>query len=55
MEVELAQNATVMDLLKVLGVQRETVVVFLNGRVVPEEAELHDGAEVAILPVVTGG
>lgn len=54
-EIELPEGSTVWDLLKKLEIRRETVVVFLNGRVEPEESPLKNGALVEILPVVTGG
>ena len=54
-EVELHPKATVWDLLRELGLCRETVVVFVDGWPVPEEEQLRSGAKVVILPVVTGG
>ncbi len=54
-EVEMDSGATVWDLLKELKISRETVVVFMDGRVVPEEEQLREGAQITILPVVTGG
>ncbi len=54
-EVEMDSGATVWDLLKELKISRETVVVFMDGRVVPEEEPLREGAQITILPVVTGG
>jgi len=54
-ELRLAPRATIADLLKELGHNRETVVVKRNGKIVVEEERLADGDLVEILTVVTGG
>ncbi|MDI6642847.1 MAG: sulfur carrier protein ThiS [Candidatus Hodarchaeaceae archaeon] len=54
-KVRVAQKTRAADLLNQLGLNRETVVVRLNGKIVAEEERLADGDSVEILPVVTGG
>jgi thiamine biosynthesis protein ThiS len=54
-DMEITEGAKVLDLLRGLGINRETVLVKLNGKIVPEEEELKEGAEVKIFKVVTGG
>jgi len=54
-ELRLAPRATIADLLKELGHNRETVVVKRNGKIVVEEERLADGDLIEILTVVTGG
>lgn len=54
-KVKLASGAKVLNLLNQLGQNRETVVVRLNGKIVPEEERLRGGDSVEILPIVTGG
>ena len=54
-EIELSEGSSVLDLLAGLGVSRETVIVFVNGRIVPEEKVLREGDEVVVHPIVTGG
>lgn len=53
--LKVATRTTIADLLKKLDQNRETVVVSLNGKIVPEEERLAAGDLVEILPVVTGG
>jgi len=52
---EIEEGATILDLLKRYGILRETVVVFVNGRIVPEENSLEEGDEVVIHPIASGG
>lgn len=54
-EVLLSSRATILDLLKLLGQNQETVVVRVNGKIITEEERLADGDLVEILPIVTGG
>ena len=54
-KVRVTSGTRIADLLDQLGQNRETVVVRLNGKIVPEEERLADGDSVEILPVVTGG
>lgn len=53
--VKVSKKTTIADLLAQLGQGRETVVVWVNGRIVAEEERLAAGDSVEILPVVTGG
>ena len=54
-ELRLGPHATIADLLKELGHNRETIVVRRNGKIVVEEERLADGDLIEILPIVTGG
>jgi sulfur carrier protein ThiS len=54
-ELEIQESARVLELLEKLGINRETVVVFVDGRIAPEEGELRENSRVTILPIVTGG
>jgi sulfur carrier protein ThiS len=54
-ELEIREGARVLEVLEKLGINRETVVVFVDGRIAPEEGELRENSRVAILPIVTGG
>ncbi len=49
------KRVIVEDILQELGINRETVIVRLNGRLVPEEEELRDGDLIEIIRVVSGG
>lgn len=51
----LSSSARIDDLLENLDRNPETVIVKLNGRIVPEEEELVDGDQLEIIPVVSGG
>jgi thiamine biosynthesis protein ThiS len=51
----MAEGATVLELLRKLGVNRETVLVRINGKVGPEEQPLRDGDRVEVFQIVTGG
>ncbi len=42
-------------LLNELGVTRESVLVVRNGELVPGDAQLEDGDEVEVRPVISGG
>ncbi|HID60292.1 MAG TPA: sulfur carrier protein ThiS [Hadesarchaea archaeon] len=54
-KVGVVKKTKIADLLKQLGLNRETVVVKLNGKIVTEDERLSDGDSVEILPIVTGG
>lgn len=53
--VRLRYGSTALDLLKKIGLNRETVIVRINGRISPEEERLKGGDSVEILKIVTGG
>lgn len=52
---ELLEESTILDLLEEIDVNLETVVVRLNGMIVPEEDVLEDGDDLEIISVVSGG
>ena len=52
---EISDGTKIIDLLKDLETNPETVVVKRNGIVVPEEEELSDNDEIEVIPVVSGG
>ena len=54
-EVKLPKRAKVADLLKVLGLNPQKVVARVNGRIVVEGELLSNGAQVELIPIVTGG
>lgn len=54
-KVKITPRTKITDLLKLLGQNRETVVVRVNGKIITEEEGLAGGDLVEILPIVTGG
>lgn len=48
-------SRSVVRLLNELGVTRESVLVVRNGELVPGDAQLQDGDEVEVRPVISGG
>ena len=54
-KVKIKPRTKIIDLLKLLGQNRETVVVRVNGKIITEEERLAGGDLVEILPIVTGG
>lgn len=54
-KVKITPRTKIIDLLKLLGQNRETVVVRVNGKIITEEERLAGGDLVEILPIVTGG
>ncbi|MFQ5887683.1 MAG: MoaD/ThiS family protein [Candidatus Hydrothermarchaeales archaeon] len=55
-EVELSdREATINGLLKLIEVNREAVLVAVNGEISIEEARLSEGDEVRLISVVSGG
>jgi sulfur carrier protein len=53
--VEFSGRPKVIDVLEKLGINLETVVVKLNGKVVMETEPLVDGGKIEIIPIVTSG
>jgi len=54
--VELPEGARVGDLLRLLGLERESHVVMIDGRPVPEEDPVPPGTrEVVVVRVLSGG
>lgn len=54
-KVRIAAKTPVSRLLEKLAINRESVAVKVNGRLVPEEGHLFAGDKVEILYIVTGG
>lgn len=54
-EVEVEDGTTIEALLARLGINRETVVVSLNGTLCTEEEPLKSGDRLKVIRVVTGG
>lgn len=52
---KLTPDSKITDLLEELDQNPETVVVRLNGKIVPAEEKLEDGDKLEIVPVVSGG
>lgn len=54
-EVEVAGPLRVVDLMRELGLNRESVLVIRGDALVTGDARLDDGDEVEIRPVISGG
>lgn len=54
-KLRVPSGSEIIDLLRDLDQNPETVVVKRNDKIVPEEEELEDGDELLIVPVVSGG
>jgi thiamine biosynthesis protein ThiS len=54
-ELEVEDGTTIEALLARLGINRETVVVSLNGTLCTEEEPLKPGDRMKVIRVVTGG
>ena len=55
-KVELADNCTVFDLLKEMGINSsEVAITLVNGRHVELDQTLYEGETVAIFPPIAGG
>lgn len=54
-EVEVAGPLTVDVVLRRLGIDRETVLVIIDGTLVPGDAMVPDDAVVEVRPVISGG
>jgi len=54
-EREIPEGSKVLDVLKKLGLSRETHVVKLNGEIVVEEESVREGDVLEIIRVVSGG
>lgn len=54
-ELSLAEGATVVDLLNLIGFKVSEVVVAVDGEVVAEDEPLRDGSRVKLHSVVSGG
>lgn len=54
-EVEWREGMTVKDLLKEVGFNTESAIARVNGRIALEDERVEDGAQVEVIPVVSGG
>ena len=55
-EVDIAEGATVKDLLALLGIDNtKGVAVIIQGRIQKETDTIQPGAQVSVLPVLKGG
>lgn len=52
---ELADDATVGDVVAILRLPNEPRIMMLNGRHAEDDSALHDGDRLAIFPPVAGG
>ncbi len=52
---EVKGNITARDALKKIGVEPESVLVVVNGKLTTDDAVLRDGDEVKLVAVVSGG
>lgn len=52
---DLAEGATIADVIATLGLPDQPRIVFVNGRKALEPSELHAGDRLAIFPPVAGG
>lgn len=53
--VDLAEGTTFDELLRERDIHPETVLVFVDDDVVPEETEVPAGADVRVLRIISGG
>lgn len=54
-KLKLNRRTKISDVLKELGLARETVAVKLNGKIAPEEETVKDRDKLEVTLVVTGG
>ena len=54
-EVEWKEGMTVRDILKEAGFNTESAIARVNGRIALEDERVEDGAQVEVIPVVSGG
>ena len=54
-EMDLKTGATIHEVLNLLNLNREGVVVSVNGEIVIEEKRLEKGDSVRFIPAVSGG
>lgn len=53
--IEVEPGTTFDDVLRVRDIHPETVLVFVDGDVVPEATEVPEGADVRVLRIISGG
>ncbi len=54
-EQEFPNGTTVEDVIESLGFHKDSVIVLLDDTPIPIDQELEDGAEIKVIPVVSGG
>lgn len=54
-EVEAGEGVTVDRLLRVLGLSRESHIVLVDGKPIPESERVPPGSDVVVVRVVSGG
>ena len=54
-EYELKANITARDAIKKIGLDPESVLVVVNGKLVTDDVVLREGDEVKLVAVVSGG
>lgn len=52
---EIEAGSTLVDLLEIIGINRETALVRLNGEIAVEEETLRDGDSVEVIMAISGG
>lgn len=53
--LKVEKDSTIEELLKRLGINTETVIVKMNGRIVPEVEILEDGCTIELIEFVSSG
>ncbi|ASJ01015.1 MoaD/ThiS family protein [Thermococcus gorgonarius] len=54
-EIEWKKGMLVKDVLREIGFNTESAIARVNGRVALEDEAVEDGANVEVIPVVSGG
>ncbi len=52
---EVKENSTARDALKKLGIDPESVLITINGKLVTDDIVLREGDEVKLVAVISGG
>lgn len=52
---EVKENMTARDALKKIGIDPESVLISVNGRLVTDDVVLREGDEVKLVAVISGG
>ncbi len=54
-DYKFVDSERIIDLLDKLGINKETVIVAKNGKIVTEKEKIHGARKIDILTVVSGG
>jgi thiamine biosynthesis protein ThiS len=54
-EMKVKNGSKIADVLKELGINRETVLVRRNGKIVPEEEKIKDRDKIEVIRITSGG